>query len=113
MLPPARDGVSSCSISALMRAARPGFSERSSTLFERGSATIITRCCASPGCPPCVAVSAPTSRFNIGTRSIADAFLSVTMIGSPEGAWSSDAMILSMRRRLSAKSVMMRELVPG
>ena len=52
MLPPGRPGVSSCSISAFTRAARAGLSERIMTLFERGSATRVTRCCASPGWPP-------------------------------------------------------------
>ncbi len=102
MFPPGRPGVSSCSISAFTRAARGALSERSITLFERGSATSVTRCCASGPAAPCVAVSAPSSRLTRGTRSSAEAYLSVTIIGSPAGARSSDAMIFSIRRRFSA-----------
>ena len=85
MLPPGRPGVSSCSISAFTRAARAGLSERIITLFERGSATSVTRCCTSPGGAPCVADSAPSNRLIIGTRSSADAYFNVTTIGSPAG----------------------------
>ena len=97
MLPPGRPGVSSCSISERTRAARDGLSLRISTLFERGSARITVRCCASGA----VAGSA-VSRVSIGTRSIADALRSGTTSGSPAGGWSSDAMIRSIRFRLSA-----------
>ena len=46
-----------------------------------------------------------TEGLNMATHGkppIADAFFSVTITGSPLGGTSSDAMILSMRRRLSA-----------
>ena len=52
MLPPGRPGVSSCSISCRTRASRPGLSARTRTLFERGSAMIVTRCWASIGPGP-------------------------------------------------------------
>jgi hypothetical protein len=101
MLPPGRPGVSSCSISCRTRASRPGLSARTSTLFERASASTVTRCWASIG--PAAAAGSESSRLSSATRSIADALRSGTRIGSaPADAWSSDAMIRSMRRRLSA-----------
>jgi hypothetical protein len=105
MLPPGRPGVSSCSIRAFTRAARAELSERSMTLLLRGSATMVTRCCTSeawPAAAAAVPASAPSRRLTSGTRSSAEAYLSVTIIGSPAGAWSSDATIFSMRRRFSA-----------
>jgi len=99
-LPPARCGVSSCSINCRARTARAGFSERTSTLFERGSATSETRSRRSgaPGCPP----PSPCSLFSIATMSSADAYLTGTIRGSPNGGWSSDATIRRMRFTLSA-----------
>ena len=81
MLPPGRPGVSSCSISCRTRASRPGLSARTSTLFERASAMIVTRCWASIGPGPGCAGSA-SSRFSSATTSSADAFRSGTRIGS-------------------------------
>ena len=101
MLPPARPGVSNCSMSCRTRARRPGLSARTSTLFERGSAMIITRCWASIGPAPAAPGSA-SSRFSNVTMSSADALRSGTRIGSAPGAWSSDAMIRSIRLTLSA-----------
>ncbi len=102
MLPPARPGVSSCSINWRTRARRPGLSARTRTLFERASAMIVTRCWAS-GAPAAPAATwSASSRLSSDTTSSADAFLSGTRIGSAPGAWSSDAMIRSMRLRLSA-----------
>ena len=104
MLPPGRPGVSSCSISAFTRAARAELSERSITLLLRGSATMrdallrLARLPRGGG----RAASAPSSRLTSGTRSSAEAYFSVTIIGSPHGGWSSDATIFSMRRRFSA-----------
>ncbi len=85
MLPPGRPGVSSCSISWRTRASRPGLSARTSTLFERGSAMIVTRCCASIGPWP-VAPGSASRRLSSATTSSADAFLSGTRIGSAPGA---------------------------
>ena len=89
MLPPGRPGVSSCSISAFTRAARAEFSERSITLLLRGSATMVTRCvsppCAAAAAAATVLASAPSSRCTSGTRSSADAYFNVTIIGSPAG----------------------------
>ncbi len=99
MLPPARPGVSSCSIRWRTRAARPGLSDRISTLFERASATTITRCCAS-AVPP--AAGSARSFVIVGTMSIADAWRTGTTIGSPPGGWSSEAITFSSRFRLSA-----------
>jgi hypothetical protein len=101
MLPPGRPGVSSCSINWRTRASRPGLSARTSTLFERESAMIVTRCWASSGPGP-PAAGSDMRRFKSATTSSADAFRSGTSMGSAPGAWSSDAMIRSIRRRLSA-----------
>ena len=103
MLPPGRPGVSRSAISAFTRASRAGFSARSRMLFERGSAMIVTRCCASAGTPPgAAAPCSPTSLISIVTRSMAEAYRSGTSTGSPAGGWSSEAMMRSMRFRLSA-----------
>ncbi len=101
MLPPLRPALSSCSISARVRARRAGLSARTSTLLERGSATTDTRCCGSAAAPGALPESA-SSRLSTCTRSIADALRRGTMIGSPAGGTSSEAMIRSMRCRLSA-----------
>ena len=102
MLPPARPGVSSCSISALhARGARRVVGAHQHAVGARvGDQRHALRRVRRARRP--ASRFRRTSRLTSATMSSADAFFSVTSSGSPAGAWSSDAMIRSMRRRLSA-----------
>ena len=83
--------------------ARPDCPSASSTLFERGSATSETRCRDVGATRLRAAASALQALFSIATMSSADAYLTGhDRAARPAGGWSSDAMIRSMRRRLSA-----------
>ena len=102
-LPPARAGVSSCSINCRTRAlarrivganqdaVRARIGDEHDPLLRFGLRAGLSGVSRSV-----------SSRLTSATTSSAEAFFTGTSIGSPAGGWSSDATIRSIRRRLSA-----------
>ena len=101
-LPPARPGVSSCSIRLRTRAARPALSLRTRIALLRGSGTSVTRCCGSACVPPPCPDGSASRRITSPATSMADACFTGTSSGSLRSGTSSDVMIRSIRLRLSA-----------
>ncbi len=108
MLPGRVPGTSSLASSCLACAMRAALEARTSTLFERGSATTEVRrlgsASAAPAPPPAPpAVPLGSSSFcSVAAASMATAFFSGISSVSPAAGLSIEAMMRAMRRRLSA-----------
>ena len=101
--PPSGIGLSSLSISDLAAAMRAGLAARMISELLRGSTRIeVAELCMPAGAGATGAVVPSESFCTIGASSAARACLSVTTSTSEAAGWSSAAMILARRCRLSA-----------
>lgn len=106
MLPGRVPGTSSLASSCLACAMRAALEARTSTLFERGSATTEVRRLGSASAAPAPAPPAvplgSSSFCSVAAASMATAFFSAISSVSPAAGLSIEVMMRAMRRRLSA-----------